>query len=314
MERRFNRSGRAAPGRPSRATRPAQQPAAGTSWDPLATWYTGWVGEEGSEHHRELAIPAVMDALGLAAGERVLDIGCGPGVLSQYVARAGASYVGVDASPRLLDYARKTHGSRGRFLLGDAASLDTHEELSEGAFDAAVFLLSIQDMEPLERVIAGAAWALRPGGRLVILMTHPCFRIPRQSGWGWDEGRKLVFRRVDHYLTPLGVPLKAYSGKQEGVTRSFHRPLGLYVGALAGAGLLVDRMDEMPTYKKAAPGPSAKAENRAHAEIPLFLSLRARKSGDVPARRQPAPVAAERRPAARPVLRARRPARRPSAS
>jgi hypothetical protein len=45
--------------------------------------------------------------------------------------------------------------------------------------------------------VASAAWALQPGGRLVLLLTHPCFRIPRQSNWDWDQGSRLRYRRVD---------------------------------------------------------------------------------------------------------------------
>ena len=52
------------------------------SWDPVADWYTGWVGVEGSEHHRRLAIPALMELLAPAPGERILDVGCGPMVLT----------------------------------------------------------------------------------------------------------------------------------------------------------------------------------------------------------------------------------------
>ncbi len=47
-------------------------------------------------------------------------------------------------------------------------------------------MLSIQDMDPLSDVLESAAWAPNLDGRVVILMTHPCFRVPRQSGWGWD--------------------------------------------------------------------------------------------------------------------------------
>jgi SAM-dependent methyltransferase len=246
----------------------------GAGWDPVANWYTGWVGEEGSEHHRYLAIPAVLDLLAPARGEQILDIGAGPGVLAPAIARAGASYLGVDASLRLLAYARRTHGRHGRFLLGDAARLDRLPELRGGSFDGAVFLLSVQDMDPLDAVLASAAWALRCGGRLVILMTHPCFRVPRQSGWGWDEARKLRFRRVDRYLTPLVVPLKTYPGGR-GATRSYHRPLEAYVSGLANCGLLIDRLLELPTYQSAPGGPHARAENLANREFPVFLGLRA---------------------------------------
>ncbi len=246
-----------------------------TSWDPVADWYSGWVGADGSRHHRCLAIPAVLDLLALQPGERLLDVGAGTGALAPAVVRAGADYTGVDVSDRLLAFARSHHGHLGRFIAGDARVLYTLPPVRAGEFDAVVFLLSIQDMHPLPPVLASAAWALRPGGRLVLLMTHPCFRVPRQSGWGWDEGRALRYRRVDRYLTPLPVPMKPYPGGQ-GVTRSFHRPLQDYVDGLAEQGLVVERLREIPADMVAPTGARARAENLAHREIPLFLGLRAR--------------------------------------
>ncbi|HVH11451.1 MAG TPA: methyltransferase domain-containing protein [Longimicrobium sp.] len=238
----------------------------------MADWYTGWVGAGGSDHHRNLAIPALLDLLHPAAGEHVLDIGCGPGVLAPHLARAGARCTGVDASRRLVRFARQHHGASGRFVVGDATRLAASTELQAGGFDAAVFLLSIQDIDPLEDALASAAWALRDGGRIVLLMTHPCFRIPRQSGWGWDEGRQLRFRRVDSYLNRLAVPMKAHAGG--GATRSYHRPLAAYVNGLAECGLYVDHVREIPRPSE-SPGPHARAERRASEEIPLFLGLRA---------------------------------------
>lgn len=255
------------------------KPIARTAWDPVADWYTGWVGESGSKHHRQLAIPAVMEMLEPRRGESILDIGCGHGVLAPLIAKAGARYTGVDASRKLLDWARKHHGAHGKFLLGDATDLRQVRELGAGAYHAAVYMLSIQDMDPLHAALQSAAWALGPGGRVVLLMTHPCFRVPRQSGWGWDEGRKLQYRRVDRYLTPLAVPLEDKTGGRGGNTRSFHRPLQEYVNGLAGCGLLVDAMREIPTYKVARDGePNARAQNLANQEIPLFLALSARKA------------------------------------
>ena len=256
----------------------ARRPAASTSWDALATWYDGWVGEGGSEYHRDVAVPAVLALLEPRFGERILDVGSGQGVLAPFVARAGAQYTGVDASPRLVKLAQQHHAGQGRFLVGDARKLRAIPGLQEASFDAVTFLLSLQDMDPLEEAVAHAAWALRPGGRVVLLLTHPAFRVPRQSGWGWDEGRKLIYRRVDRYLTPMAVPMKAYPGREvRATTKSFHRPLQDYVNTLASDHLLVDRLDEIPAHKLKGAGPSPKAEAMARHEIPLFLGLRARK-------------------------------------
>lgn len=264
------------------ARRKDGRPDVHTSWDPVAEWYTGWVGESGSKHHQLLALPAALDLLVPVSGERVLDIGAGSGVLAPLIAELGAQYVGVDASEKLIQFAQSHHGQHGRFLRGDATRLAELAHLRGGSFDAAVFVLSIQDMAPLDTVLRSAAWALRPGGRIVIVMTHPCFRVPRQSGWGWDDARRLRYRRVDRYLTELAVPMKAYGarkpdGARTSATRSFHRPLEAYINGLAMCGLLIDSMREIPTYQVAPAGPHARAENLAHQEIPLFLGLRATK-------------------------------------
>ncbi|HZO88670.1 MAG TPA: class I SAM-dependent methyltransferase [Chthonomonadaceae bacterium] len=239
-----------------------------TSWDPVADWYNGWVGKRGSDHHRRLAIPAVLELLEPRPGEHILDIGAGQGVLAPFIVRARARYTGLDASSRLLEFARKHHGEQGRFLLADAHRLAELPELHQ-RFDAAVFLLSLQDMDPLASALTSAAWTLRHGGRLILLMTHPCFRVPWQSGWGWDERRKRAFRRIESYLTPFSVPMQPYPGGN-GATRSFHRPLQAYINSLAECGLLVERLREIPADK-------ARAENLDNREIPLFLGLRARK-------------------------------------
>lgn len=247
--------------------------ASSRSWDAVALWYAGWVGKDGSRHHRQLAIPALLDLLQLRPGESLLDIGCGPGVLAPSVAVAGARYTGIDLSPRLIAIARQRHAGRGRFIVADATRLAEAPSLEPGSFDAACFLLSLQDIDPLDAAIASAALMLRPGGRLAVLMTHPCFRVPRQSGWGWDEKRALRFRRVDRYLTPLAVPMQDYGGGRSGATRSYHRPLSAYAAALSANGLVIDTIREVAGL--AMSGQASKAERAAEAEIPLFLALRA---------------------------------------
>jgi ubiquinone/menaquinone biosynthesis C-methylase UbiE len=245
-----------------------------TSWERVATWYDGWVGDRGSAYHRQLAIPATLELLQPQAGEAILDMGSGQGVLARHIVDAGARYVGLDASPRLIAAARRRHKGIGQFLVGDARSLAAVAGLSEASYDAAVFLLSIQDMDPLDAVFGGVDWALRTHSRVVLLMTHPAFRQPRHSGWGMDEARNLQFRRVDAYLGHMAVPMKSLGGGLP--TRAFHRPISAYINGLAEYGFAVDRvleLTDLPADRR--PGRAARAGERANAEIPLFLAMRA---------------------------------------
>jgi len=198
-----------------------------------------------------------------------------PASLAPHVAGADALYSGIDLSRKLIAMARRDHGAHGRFAVADATDPCMLQRLSWGPFDAAVFLLSIQDIDPLPAALRTVAGGLRARGRLVILMTHPCFRVPRQSGWGWDSGRKLRFRRVDSYLTPNATPMKQFNPGRRGATVSHHRPLGHYMDALAAEGFLVDRLRELTGPRPRSRRETAKAELRAHREIPLFLGIRA---------------------------------------
>lgn len=248
------------------------------SWDGVADWYAGWSGAKGSFYHRKVVIPAVMKMLECSPGESIIDLGCGPGALARAVLARGGLYTGVDLSRKLLSFARKHQPVNPEcFHLGNVVSPDFVPVMGAAQFDAAVFLLSLQDVDPLTAAIANAANLLKPGGRLVLLMTHPCFRIPRQSGWSWDVGRRQQFRRIDTYLSELKIPMQSHQ-KKGGITRSYHRPLETYVSALASNGLWIDQLIELPVSEKPGEQRLSSAEKRAMEEIPLFLGIRAIKA------------------------------------
>lgn len=250
-----------------------KSPRRSRSWEGVADWYAGWAGPKGSRYHRTLAVPLLLDLLKPRAGEALIDMGCGPGVLAPPVAAEGMGYTGLDLSPSMIGTARQRHGQAGRFFVGDATRAAAVPDLRQGSFDAASFLLSIQDIDPLDAALASAARLVRPSGRIVIVMLHPCFRVPRQSGWGWDAGRKLRYRRIDSYLSDLAVPMQPHlSGK--GTTRSYHRPLGAYFAALAANGFAVTGLREVRDIERSG---VPRAERRADAEIPMLMGLRAQR-------------------------------------
>ena len=158
------------PGRPRTPSRRPARPntartrgtAGDTSWDQVATWYDGWVGDQGSRYHQALAVPAAMDLLDLQRGEAVLEIGAGQGVLAPRVAAAGASYTGVDSSPKLVESARRRHDRSGTFVVGDARRCPRPRASGADRSTPRSSCSSIQDMDPLEQVLASASWAVRP--------------------------------------------------------------------------------------------------------------------------------------------------------
>jgi ubiquinone/menaquinone biosynthesis C-methylase UbiE len=258
---------------PAPAAAPRQKPRDG-SWDHVAGWYDALTGDQGTDFHRRVIIPGVLRLLQLGEDEEVLDLACGQGVVSVRLHEVGARVTGVDLSPRLIEMARQRSPEDVRYLVGDARKL---EALTDESFDAIVCVLAAQNIDPIAPVFAECARLLEDGGRLVLVAPHPAFRIPRQSGWRWDEERKLQSREVFRYLSDLKVPIDMRPFKQPGqeVTWTYHRPIGAYVTGLAAAGLWTNALEEWPSHKESQPGPRAKAEDRARSEFPMFLALRA---------------------------------------
>lgn len=249
-----------------------------TSWDKVAGWYDRHVSDS-SDYHLEVIVPGTIRLLGPKKGEKMLDVGCGQGVLSRELAKLGVQVVGIDSSKKLIDIAKKRSGERFNihYRVADAGKL---EGIHDGTFDAVVSVLAIQNMEDLDSVSRECARVLKSSGRLVWVLNHPCFRIPRQSGWGFDEGRKLQYRRVDRYMTPLKIPIKMHPGAAPDIhTWTFHRPLSEYFRQLTCRGFAVTGLEEWVSHRKSKPGKNARSENTSRAEIPLFMAVSAVKLG-----------------------------------
>lgn len=269
-----------------------------TSWDHVAAWYDKLVGEGKSDHHENVIIPGTMRLVRPRRGMRLLDVACGEGLLGRRLSELGVGIVGVDASARLVEAARRAvrrgpHGATdARFEVGDARRIgEVAAELELGEFDAATCIMALMNIEPLEPVLRGIASVLRPGGAFIAVILHPAFRAPGQTAWGWEKPgqRGKQFRRVHGYLS-LGQteitmnPGRAAHGAERIATWTFHRPIQHYVKALAAAGLMIEALEEWPSLRRSQAGPHAKEENRARKEIPMFLGWRAIK---VAARERP---------------------------
>src|SRR3989338_325721 len=249
-----------------------------TAWDESAEWYHGLVGRRGMELQQRVVFPAALRLLGLQRIERLLDVACGQGAFCREARKRADHIVSLDASRTLIELARQGSPRDIQFFTSDARKF-SEEIVKRAPFDALSCILALGNIDDAASVLNECAKVLKPQGRLVLVITHPCFRIPRQSGWGWDEQRKLQYRRIDRYASEMKIPVTMHPGRGGSeVTWTFHRPLSYYVTALRRAGFAVDAMEELTTNRTSTPGPRAKADQRSKEEIQLFLAVRAVKS------------------------------------
>lgn len=165
-----------------RLTRPRRSPGVGsvTMADDLASvrgGYDRWaaVYDHDGNPLQGLEGPIVRAIAGDVRGLNVLDLGCGTGRHSLWLAEAGAAVTGVDFSEGMLAEARKKPGAEAiRFVVHDL-----HQPLPFAAeFDLVVSGLVLEHLRELDPFFAEAHRVLKPGGRAVVSAMHPamCLR------------------------------------------------------------------------------------------------------------------------------------------
>lgn len=172
---------------------------------------------------------AVFDALGVNAGERFLDVGCGTGGSVRALATRFpdvARAVGIDKSETMIAEARARTPAAGaavEFQVADAHALPFPDDSFDGAFSLRVFEII---GEP-RRALAEMARVLRPGGRVVV-------NGPDVDAWAIDSSDREVTRKIMHYACDhetngwVGRQLPAWCGEL-GLTDISVAPIGICV-------------------------------------------------------------------------------------
>jgi SAM-dependent methyltransferase len=170
--------------------------------------------------------PAVLAALGPVGGCRVLDAACGPGFYTQELLARGADVTAFDASPVMVDLARKRTANRVQI---DRAVLGGPLPYPDGTYDLIVCALAIHYADDRSAAFAEFCRILRPGGALVVSTQHPTIDWLRKGGSYFE-----VRLETDVWHTP--------SGDQP--VRFWREPLSALCAAATDAGFLIERVIE----------------------------------------------------------------------
>lgn len=234
-------------------------------WDRNAAFWNEKMGE-GNSFHKSLIEPAQVRFLSLKGGERILDVACGNGQFARKMADLGATVLAVDASPRMIELAKARsvrHRDRIEYRVVDCTDQRQLLSLGERQFDHVVCTMAIMDMSEIDPLISAAAKLLKPDGRFVFSICHPCFHsgLSRQGVERHDVGGELVedhFVRVLRYSDPITTTGLAIVG-QPAPQYYFHRPLSVLLGAFLAEGFVLDGLEE--------PAFGASANRASHFEM-----------------------------------------------
>lgn len=173
-------------------------------------------GSSDHNHTHAYLWPAIMALAGsVGPGVRVLDVGCGKGLLSSRFASMGCTVVGIDASVSGIEAARRASpGSRWEVMLADA---DVLAKLNEPPFDIVLSTEVVEHLYDPRAYMRGCVAALKPGGKCVISTPFHGYvknlLISLTNGWDshanpmWDGGHIKLFsrRRLTELLTEAGL-------------------------------------------------------------------------------------------------------------
>jgi SAM-dependent methyltransferase len=212
--------------------------------------------------------PAIRAMLPPLAGKHVVDLGCGFGWASRWMAGQGAaSVLGLDLSENMINRARQDTSASA--ITYDITDLETLE-LPQAQFDLAYSALAFHYVRDFARLVRMVHAALKPGGDFVFTIEHPIFMAAAHPHWIEDEdGRKTW-------------PVNGYSVEGErrtdwfakGVVK-YHRTMATTLNTLIASGFAIREIGEFyPTAEQIAEVPALAEE----LERPMMLLVSAHRA------------------------------------
>lgn len=149
------------------------------SWEANAQFWDNSMGDESNQFHREVIRPKVSELLDIKGNDFILDIACGNGNYSAYIAERGADVVAFDYSPKMITLARKRqqkYKAKIEFHVIDATNeKELHSLKKDRLYTKAVSNMAIMDIMNINVLFRCISDLLIENGIFVFATQHPCF-------------------------------------------------------------------------------------------------------------------------------------------
>ena len=147
-------------------------------WEENAQFWDNAMGDESNEFHREVVRPKVTELLSPNPADYILDIACGNGNYSSYLAQRGASVVAFDYSKKMIELAKRRQSQYAKqieFCVADATDRKSILELKRNrAFTKAVSNMAIMDITDIEPLFMAVYELLEENGIFVFGNVKKC--------------------------------------------------------------------------------------------------------------------------------------------
>ena len=253
------------------------------AWNENAGFWDRYMGDEGNRFTRHLVWPAAERLLAVEDGERVLEIACGNGNFARRLAANGAEIVAIDFAEEMVRRAEAYEGTnRIDFRVLDATDRAELLGLGVSYFDAAVCNMALMDMAEIGPLASALPRLLKPPGRVVFTIMHPCFNANSILALEQEDREGEILEtysvKISQYLLQspaLGIGVRGQPTAQYYI----HRPLHELLAPFFSAGFAMDVLEEPAFTEESEPSKRTLGWGPNFSQIPPVLAVRLKLSG-----------------------------------
>lgn len=205
-------------------------------WDQVSEVRFQQIRDNKDLSFKHILKPCILELINPCNKEKVLDIGCGTGNLTSYLANYSDEIIGIDLSGKSIEVAaenfQRENMSFQNYSIEQFAKFN-----NESTYSLVVANMVLMDVAELSTVIKSIKDIIKNNGHFVFTITHPCY---------WPVYWEYFDEKWFNYKEELYIesPFKIATEKVKHRTTHIHRSLEQYVNTLCSEGFIIEKMIE----------------------------------------------------------------------